>query len=142
MPYSKYSDAVTLSKIQAGEIPQRPSEGIDDSVWEFLESCWSRDPTKRPPSDRVCDSILQFRSLPQATLATDGRLGMEELPGKLRLRVQSIKISLKKSRQLQLCVKFKYGNKSYTTAPTAKAEGTSDEHIWFVYGLLLFAFPF
>jgi len=130
MPYSKHNDTVTLSKIQAGELPQRPSEGIDDGVWEFLESCWSRDHTKRPSSDKVYDSIAQFRSLPQAMLVADGRSGMEELPGKLRLQVQSIKISLNRSKQQQLCVKFRYGNKNYTTAPTAKAAGASDEHIW------------
>ena len=132
MPYSKYNDAVALSKIQAGELPPRPSEGINDSIWEFHESCWNSDPAKRPSSDQVYDSIAQFRSLPQAMFVADGWFGMEELPGKFRLRVQSIKISLKKSRQQQLCVKFKYGNKSYTTAPTAKAMDTSDEHLWFV----------
>ena len=142
MPYSKYNDTVTLSKIQAGELPQRPSEGTDDGVWEFLESCWSRDPAKRPSSDQVYDSIAQFRTLPQAMFAADGRLGMEELPRKLRLRVQSIKISLKKSRQHQLYVKFKYGNKNYTTAPIAKVVGASDEHVWCVFGLFLFTFSF
>ena len=142
MPYSKYNDTVTLSKIQAGELPQRPSEGIDDGVWEFLESCWSRDPAKRPSSDRVYDSIAQFRSLPQAVIVADGRLGMDELPGKLRLQVQSIKISLNRSRQQQLCVKFRYGNKNYTTAPTTKAAGASDEHIWSAFVPSSFSFPF
>lgn len=142
MPYSKYNDTVTLSKIQAGEIPQRPSEGIDGAVWEFLESCWSRDPGIRPSSEQVYDSIAQFRSLPQAVLVADGRSGMEELPGKLRLQVQSIKISLNKLKQQHLCVKFKYGNKNHTTAPTTKALGASEEHIWFAFRLLLFSFPF
>lgn len=140
MPYSKHNDTVTLSKIQAGEIPQQPSEGIDATVWEFLEKCWSRDATKRPSSDQVCDSFFQFRTLPQIAPAPEGRPGMEELPGKLRLQVQSIKISLNKSKQQQLCVKFKYGNKNHTTAPTTKAVDGSDEHTWFVFSLVLPSF--
>ena len=77
MPHSKYNDTVTLSKILARELPQRPSEGVDDDVWEFLESYWSSDTAKRPSSERVYDSISQFRSLPQVMFAADGRLGME-----------------------------------------------------------------
>lgn len=131
MPYSKYNDTVTLSKIQAGELPQKPTDGIRDTVWGFLEKCWNRDPTKRPSIAEVYDAFLQFRSLPQVVPASAGRSGMEELPGKLRLQVQSIKISLGKSKQHQLCVKFKYGNKNHTTSPTTKATHGSDEHTWF-----------
>ena len=141
MPYFKYNDTVTLSKIQAGEMPQKPSEGIDSTVWEFLERCWSRDVTKRPSSNQVYESFLQFRSLPQVASALNGWSEMEELPGKLKLQVQSIKISLNKSKQQQLCVKFKYGSRNYTTAPTTKAVNGSDEHIWFALSLSLSSFP-
>jgi len=135
IPYAKHNDAVTLSVIQAGEIPQKPSEGMDGTVWEFLEKCWSRDVTKRPSSHQVYDSIFRFRSLPQVIPSLNGRLEMEELPGKLRLQVQSIRISLNKSKQHQLCVKIKYGNRDYTTAPTMKAAGGSDEYVWFAFSL-------
>jgi len=141
MPYSKYNDNVTLAKIQAGEIPQRPSDGIDDGVWVFLEKCWSRDPGNRPSTARACDAFLQFRNLPQATHTTEGRTGLAELPGKLRLQAQSIKISLNKSRQYQLCVKFKYGNKNHMTSPTTKAVDGSDEHTWFAFTPVLPLFP-
>jgi len=142
IPYFKYNDPVTLSMIQAGEIPQKPTEGIDGTVWRFLEKCWSRDITKRPSSHQVYNTFLQFRSLPQVPSAPDGRLGMEELPGKLRLQVQSIKIALNKSKQQQLCVRFKYGNRYYTTAPTTKTVDGSDEHVWFAFSLFLSSFPF
>jgi len=130
MPYSKHNDTVTLAKIQAGEVPQRPSDGIDDSVWDFLERCWSRDLVSRPSTARVCDIFLQFRFLPQVTPINGGRSGKEELPGKLRLQIQSIKISLNKSKQYQLFVKLKYGNKNHTTSPTPKTADGSDEHTW------------
>jgi len=129
MPYSKYNDTVTLAKIQAGELPQRPSNGIDNSVWEFLEKCWNREPMHRPSTAQAYEAFLQFRYLPQVA-PTEGRPGMEELPGKLRLQVQSIKISFSKSKQYQLCVRLKYGNKNHTTSPTTKAVDSSDEHTW------------
>jgi len=132
MPYSKYKDTVALSKIQAGELPQQPSDGIGDTAWQFLEKCWNRNSTKRPSATEVYDAFLQFRCLPQVMSATEGRPGAEELPGKLRLQVQSIKIPLGKSRQQQLSIRFKYGNKNHTTSPTTKATGGSDEHTWFV----------
>jgi len=141
MPYFKHNDTVALSKIQAGEIPQQPSEGIDMTVWEFLERCWSRDPTKRPSSDQLHDSLSQFRSLPQVVPGPEGRLGREVLPGKLRLQVQSIKVPLNKSKQQQLCVRFKYGNKNHTTAPTTKAVEGSNEHTWFAFGQFLPSLP-
>ena len=106
---------------------------MDGTVWEFLEKCWSRDVTKRPSSHQVYDSIFRFRSLPQVIPALGGRLEMEELPGKLRLQVQSIRISLNKPKQHQLCVKIKYGSRDYTTAPTMKAVGGSDEYVWFAF---------
>ena len=142
MPYSKYNDTVTLSMIQAGEIPRKPSEGIDGSVWKFLERCWSRDITERPSSHQIYDSFLQFRSLPQVMPVLDGRSGVEGLPGKLRLQIQSIKISLNKSKQQQLCIRFKYGNRNHTTAPTTKVVDGSDEHVWFAPSPFLSSFPF
>jgi len=141
MPYSKYNDTVALSKIQAGELPQQPSDGIGDTIWQFLEQCWNRNPKKRPLTTEVYDAFLQFRSLPQVMSATEGRSGVEELPGKLRLQVQSIKISLGKSRQQQLSVRFKYGNKNHTTSPTTKAAGGSDEHTWLALRPILPSLP-
>jgi len=135
IPYAKHNNAVAFSMMRAREIPQKPFEGMDDIVWEFLEMCWSRDVTKRPSSHQVYNSMLRFRSLPQVIPALGGRLRMEELPGKLRLEVQSIRISLNKPKQHQLCVKIKYGSRDYTTAPTMKAVGGSDEYIWFVFSL-------
>ena len=67
----------------------------------------------------------------------EGRTGRDELPGKLRLHVQSIRIPLDKLRQKQLCVRFKYGDKNYTTAPTMKVADGSNEHTWSVFSWFL-----
>ena len=60
--------------------------------------------------------------------APDGRPETGELPEKLKLQVQSIRISHNKSKQFS--VKFKYGNKYHTTLLTTKAE-SGGEHAWF-----------
>jgi len=130
MPYSGCSDTLTLLKIQAGEKPQRPSNGIADPVWEFLEKCWGVDPTTRPPTAEVLGAFSEFRSLPQAVHAPEGRSAIEELPGKLKLQVQGIKISLNKPNQQRFYIRFRYGEKDHTTSPTNAV--TDDEHIWFV----------
>jgi len=103
-----------LLKIQEGEIPRRPPDWIADLVWEFLERCWSRDPAKRPSTAQVYESLSKLRPL----------------PGKLSLRVQGIKTSLKKSKQQRLSVRFTYGSKFHTTSATAKVVG-GDEYTWF-----------
>lgn len=125
---------MTLEKIRVGELPQKPS-GIDDTIWEFLRKCWSGDPAKRPPAAQVCDAFLQFGFLPKFTPALKGE-SVTELPGKLKLQVQSIKIPLDKSKQPQFAVKLKYGNRDHTTS-LAKPMGGSGEHIWFALGLFL-----
>ena len=75
LPYSKHGGMLTLSKIHAGGIPQRPFRGIDDSVWGFLEKCWSRDPAKRPSATEVFNALSQFYCpLPAKRLShTDNR---------------------------------------------------------------------
>ena len=115
-------------KIQAYELPQKPF-GIDETVWEFLRECWNRDPEKRPSTAQVCDAFLRFSLLPKFTPAPKGQRATD-LPGKLRVQVKSIKISLDGSKQQQFSVKFKYGNKDYTTSPAKCADGSS-EHTWF-----------
>jgi len=57
---------------------------------------------------------------------------MEELPGKLKLQAQSIKISLNKPRRQRFSVRFRYGNEDHTTSPTTKALA-GDEHTWFAF---------
>jgi len=131
IPYSGCSDTHALERIQAGEKPQRPSDGIADPVWKFLEKCWSMDPTKRPSTAEVCDAFLGFHSFPQVTHIPGARSPIEELPGKLKLQVQAIKISLNKPKQQQFSVRFKYGNRDHTTTRTAPASG--DEHSWFAF---------
>jgi len=135
MPYFKWNDTITLQKIQAGEMPQQPSVN-DDEIWEFLRRCWSRDPKKRPSTTQVFNVFSQFRSLLQAIDGCEGP-GIEEVRGRLglrvrrlKLRVRSIKILLDKSKPQYLFVKFKYGTKDHTTSPTTKAGGGPGEYTW------------
>lgn len=113
-------------------MPQRPPNKIADPTWEFLEGCWSRDRTKRPSITQVCDALLQSPSPPRFVHTPEGGAGAEELPGKLKLQVQSIQISLNKPKQRKFSVKFKYGNKDHTTSLSTKA-AAGDEHTWFVF---------
>ena len=131
-PYSGYSETVILLKIQAGEKPQRPSEGIPDPVWEFLNKCWSSDPMKRPSADQVHENFSKLRSPLEVPHVPKGRLVMEELPGRLKLQAQSIKISLNKPKEQRFSVRFTYGNKGHTTSPTTKV-AAGGEHTWFAF---------
>jgi len=131
MPYSKWNEVIALSKIQVGEMPHQSSDEIADPVWEFLERCWSRDPTKRPSTVQVGDAFSQFHLRPpQVIPTTEGGPVTGELPGKLKLQVQSIRISLDNSKQLKFHVKFKYGNKQHTTPSTTRVMD-GDEYTWF-----------
>ena len=121
IPYSGCDDAVALSKIRAGKQPQRPSEGIPDAVWQFLERCWSMDPRKRPSATQVYNALSKSRSVRPVT---------EELPERLKLEVQSIKISFPGAKKRRFSVKFKYGNKYHITSPTTRT-AAGDEHTWF-----------
>ena len=65
---------------------------------------------------------------------------MGELPGILKLQIQSIQISLNKPKQRKFSVKFKYGNKDHTTSQSTKA-ADGDEHTWFVFRRFLPSLP-
>ena len=123
VPHAGCDDNVALSNIRAGKAPQRPSDGVTDLVWEFLEKCWNMDPSRRPSAARVYDAFARLSSLPPE---------IQRLPGKLVLEVQSIKISLNELRQQWLCVKFQYGNKGYTTSLTTNAV-IDGEYMWFAF---------
>lgn len=147
IPYSKHSNIAVLPKIQEGEMLQRPLNKITDPVWEFLEECWSRVPTNRPSTAQVCSAFSQFCSNPEVAPTLEGRPAMEELPaveerldrpGKLKLRVHSIKISLNKPNQQSFSVEFKYGKEQHNTLQTTGV-AAGDEHTW--YGFHPFLLP-
>jgi len=117
IPYSGCDDAAALSNIRAGNIPERPSEGIPDPIWQLLEECWSMDPQKRPPAADFYTALSEFRSV---------------RPGKLKFEVQRIKISFIGAKKRRFSVKFKYGNKSHATSLTTKTVA-GDEYMWFVF---------
>ena len=116
VPYSGCDDDTALSNIKAGKTPERPSEGIPDPIWQLLEECWSKDPTKRPSAAEFYGALSGFRSIH---------------PGRLKFKVQTIKVPFTRAKNQQFSVKFKYGNKSHTTAPTTRT-AAGDEYTWFV----------
>jgi len=127
VPYSGWNESAVQTKVLVGELPQRPS-GIDDTVWEFLRRCWSKDPTKRPSIAQVCDAFSRFCLLPKFTPNPKGQLATE-LPGRVKLLFKSIKVSSDKPKQQPFSVKLKYGNKEHTTSPTKRLD-TSGGHTW------------
>ena len=116
MPYFGRDDLTALSKIQAGRIPEQPSEGIVGPVWQLLEKCWSTVPLERPSAAQVYDVFSELRSI----------------PGKLKLQVLSLRIALSEPKQQGFYVKFKYGGMVYTTSQTAKVVAGT-EYKWFEF---------
>ena len=115
MPYFGCDDVTALSHIRAGATPERPSEGIADPVWQFLEKCWRMVGSQRPSAAEVYDVFSELRSIPK----------------KLKLQFQSVKIPLNKTRQQGVYVKFKYGNTVHTTSLTTRVVAGA-EYTWFV----------
>ena len=97
-------------------MPQRPSAGINDKVWLFLQKCWSMNPSERPSTTQLCDALPRFRSLPQTPNTPVGRLGIEDLPYKLNLRVESLRISPSKPDQRRFYVNLRYMAWEHTTS--------------------------
>lgn len=120
-PYYEYKCCDAFSKILQGKMPQRPSDGIIGPVWKFLERCWSRDPAKRPSTDEFCKTFSQSESQV-----------LSELPRRLELQVQSVRISLSGSEKQRFSVKLRYGGNIYTTLPTTSI-GDSGEQTWSVF---------
>ena len=126
-PYFDCKDSLVLLKLQAGEMPQRPYEGINDQAWELLEKCWSRDPGERPPTLGLYNILSNLASNPQVTHTSQRQTG---LPEKLRLQVHGLKLLHDKPIAGQFYVKFVYGNVGHKTQPTKAADGLG-ESTWF-----------
>ena len=110
-------------KVQAGEIPERPSDGITDSFWNLLEECWSKIPAKRPPVLKLCEAMLNAVT--------------EDLPEKLCLHFLYItptrEAVIPKLEPLYL--KIKYGEMTYETLPMMHAplRGSEAGMLTYVY---------
>ena len=121
IPYSECDETAALLDIQAGKTPQRPSEGIPESIWQLLEKCWSMGPRERPSVTQIYNTLSKFRSI---------RPVIEELPERFTLQFQSIKISFTRAKKRQFYVKFKYGKMDHITSLTTRATASS-EYTWF-----------
>jgi len=121
MPFSEQDDYTIRLGIRAGETPQRPSAGIDDLVWLFLQECWGSVPSERPSITQVCDTFPQFRSILQTRNTPVGRWAIGDLPSKLKLCVQSLRTSQSKPDRRKFFVKLKYVAQEHTTSPNMGA---------------------
>jgi len=124
VPYFGWDGVAVLSKIQAGKTPPRPSEGIPDPVWQLLEKCWSRNSQERPSATKIYNTFSKISSV---------RNAVEELPGKLKLQIQSIKLSLARLKGRQFSVRFQYGDKVHTTSLTTGITA-GGEYTWYAPG--------
>lgn len=56
-----------------GELPQRPvveeviARGLDDRMWEIMESCWAIDPSSRPADRELVVILGQLHGASEAT---------------------------------------------------------------------------
>ena len=118
IPYSCYDYVVPLSDMETKEGPKRPSDGTTDPIWQLLLECWIKYHGERPSTTQVYNTLSKFRTV-------------EELPEKMELRVQSIKISFTGTRRDWFYVKFVYGSEVHITLPTTRV-AAGNECVWFV----------
>jgi len=123
IPYPECDDAVAMSNIRAGITPVRPPGGISDVVWQLLEECWRTNPWERPSTAKMYKTFSKFRSVHKA---------VGELPRRLKLWVQSVKLSLKEPKKQRVYVKFKYGSNVHITPLTSKVV-VGDAYTWFAF---------
>ena len=134
MPYSGWKETAVLEMVRVGEPPQRPSK-IDDTVWEFLRKCWSKDPSKRPSTSNLrCP--LAILSSSQVRACSWGIIG-DRATGEGDVDVQEHQSFV---RQIETTAKLKYGNKEHTALPT-KLFDTSGGHTWFGPSPFLLSLP-
>ncbi|KAF9785450.1 hypothetical protein BJ322DRAFT_1063265 [Thelephora terrestris] len=105
--------------------PARPHGTFEDLTWQLLGECWSRTPQKRPRIDEVYRTL---NSLPKVIHTPRRPFVIGTLPRMLELHVHSIKFAKEPSQQYSY-VRFKYGNKKYTTFPT-NVKNDWGEHTW------------
>jgi len=130
MPFSEHDDLTVTAIIWAGETPRRPPAGINDTVWLFLEKCWSNVPSERPSITQVCDALLKFRFLPQTPITRVGRLTVEDLPRGIVLQVESLETSPKKSDRRRFFIKFESGWLSKHTTSLSRRT-VAGRHMWY-----------
>ncbi|KAG6831470.1 hypothetical protein H0H92_010379 [Tricholoma furcatifolium] len=72
LPFAHLSrDPTVMNKVMAGERPTRPVElspswgvwGLNETIWAFMEACWSSNPAERPTMDAVIECLAT--SLPR-----------------------------------------------------------------------------
>jgi len=67
---SQTTDKLSLNKIQQGQILSKLPI-IPDAVWKICESCWTKDPAKRPKFEKI---VAELEVLHQSPPAWDDKL--------------------------------------------------------------------
>ncbi|KAF9785469.1 kinase-like domain-containing protein [Thelephora terrestris] len=109
-------------------MPARPPGAFDDLFWGLLAKCWRRRPRERPPIDEVYRMV---KSRPKVNRASLEPLAARELQTKYELHVHGIKFPNDRPPSQEFYVKFKYGDKDYTT-PLTNLQDDRGEYIWHV----------
>ncbi|KIK64865.1 hypothetical protein GYMLUDRAFT_258826, partial [Collybiopsis luxurians FD-317 M1] len=60
---TKKNDGAVIHSLSKGERPARPQQNIwcTDSLWELMDRCWAQDPSARPDSQGIHDTLQGIR---------------------------------------------------------------------------------
>ncbi|KIK64874.1 hypothetical protein GYMLUDRAFT_403808 [Collybiopsis luxurians FD-317 M1] len=61
--HGKKNDGAIIFSLLAEERPARPQENTwcTDSLWKLVNQCWAQDPSARPDSEEIHDTLLRIR---------------------------------------------------------------------------------
>ncbi|KAF9785451.1 kinase-like domain-containing protein [Thelephora terrestris] len=96
-------------------MPVRPPGAFDDLFWGLLAKCWRRRPMERPHMYEVYGTV---KSRPKVKRAPWGRFEGPESRNEYELHIHGIKFRNGRPPSQEFYVKFKYGEKGYTTSLT------------------------
>ena len=78
IPFEEQRNEMVALRISEGGRPEMPKDalevGLTDEVWKLLESCWQRDPKKRPTMGEVVRRWEKFvKRTPSESFPPGGR---------------------------------------------------------------------
>ncbi|CAE6445184.1 unnamed protein product [Rhizoctonia solani] len=61
VPFSELNDNQVLMAVgMKNKSPSRPTENLDDGLWDIMKSCWASDPQKRPTINMISEYLSMF----------------------------------------------------------------------------------
>jgi hypothetical protein len=81
IPFKDIHDWAVMTKVQNGERPKKPEAddiGLDKSIWDLIQDCWSKNAEDRPKLQIVMDKLNdQFKYLPSSRSSSAEEEGKE-----------------------------------------------------------------